>query len=47
MKKHDCDIYIFQPINDDMYLQLVRKSTLSQFDDEGCYEKKIDSIPSE
>ena len=29
MKQHDCDIYIFQSINHEMYLQLVQKSTLN------------------
>ena len=28
-----------------MYLQLVRKSTLSQFDDERCYMNKNESLP--
>ena len=30
----ECDIYIIRSLNQDMYLQLVQKSTLSQFDDE-------------
>ena len=39
------DNYIIRSINHEMYLQLVRKSTLSLFDDKRCYIKNIESIP--
>ena len=33
----DCDNYIIRSINHEMYLQRVKKSTLSLFDDKRCY----------
>ena len=32
----ECDSFVFQSINHEEYLQLVKKSTLSQFDDKRC-----------
>ena len=33
----ECDNYIIRSLNHEMYLQKVRKSTLSIFDDKRCY----------
>ena len=40
-----CDNYILKPINHDMYLQKVRKSTLSIFNDKTDYLDNIESLP--
>ena len=37
--------YIIRSINHEMVLQEVKKSTLSQFDDKGCYINETESIP--
>ena len=41
----ECDNYIIRSLNLDMYLQKVRKSILSIFDDKRCYIDKTESIP--
>ena len=43
--KQECDNYLIRSLNHEMYLQRVRKSTLSQFDDKRCYINNIKSIP--
>ena len=40
-----CDNYIIRSLNHEMYLQKVRKSTLSLFDDKRCYINETESIP--
>ena len=42
----ECDIYILKSINHDMYLQKIRKSTLSIFDDKKIYLDNNSSLPS-
>ena len=39
------DNYILTSLNHEMYLQLVKKSTLSIFDDKRCYINNNESIP--
>ena len=41
----ECDSYIIRSLNHEMYLQKVRKSTLSLFDDKRCYLNETESIP--
>ena len=41
----ECDNYIIRSLNHEMYLQLVKKSTLSIFDDKRCYIINIESKP--
>ena len=41
----ECDKYKIRSLNHEMYLQKLIKSTLSQFDDERCYEEIIESKP--
>ena len=41
----ECDNYIIRSINHDMYLQQVKKSALSIFDDKRCYIEETESIP--
>ena len=41
--QRECDNYILRSINHEMYLQEVKKSTLSTFDDERCYINEIES----
>ena len=41
----DCDNYIIRSLNHEMYLQKVKKSTLSLFDDKRCYINETESIP--
>ena len=41
----ECDNYIIRSLNHDIYLQKVRKSTLSIFDDKRCYINETESIP--
>ena len=43
--KQECDKYILRSVNHDMYLQRVKKSTLSIFDDKRCYIINIESEP--
>ena len=43
--QQEYDNYLFRSRNHEMYLQRVRKSTLSQFDDKRCYKNKNESIP--
>ena len=43
--QQECDNYILRSINHEMYLQRVKKSTLSQFDDKRCYINNIESKP--
>ena len=40
-----CDICSFPSVNHELYLQLVKKSTLPPFDDKQCYENNIKSKP--
>ena len=39
----DCDTYIIRSNNHEMYIQQVKTSTLSIFNDKRCYENKIES----
>ena len=41
----ECDSYIIRSLNHQMYLQKVRKSTLSIFDDKRCYINETESEP--
>ena len=41
----ECDNYIIRSLNHEMYLQKVKKSTLSHFDDKRCYINETESIP--
>ena len=41
----ECDNYIIRSLNHEMYLQKVKKSTLSIFDDKRCYMNETESIP--
>ena len=43
--QQECDNYIIKPINHEMILQIVKKSTLSIFDDKRCYINNIESKP--
>ena len=45
--QRECDNYIIRSLNHEMYLQRVKKSTLSIFDDKRCYKINIESIPWE
>ena len=40
-----CDKYLLRSINHEMYLQEVKKSTLSIFDDKRCYISETESEP--
>ena len=37
--------YILGSVNHEMFLQKIKKSTLSIFDDKGCYKNQTESIP--
>ena len=39
--EQECDKYLIRSLSHEMYLQRVRKSTLSQFDDKRCYIMKL------
>ena len=41
----ECDNYIIRSLNHEMYVQKVKKSTLSLFDDKRCYINETESIP--
>ena len=41
----ECDNYIIRSLNHETYLQKVKKSTLSLFDDKRCYINETESIP--
>ena len=43
--QQECDHYIIRSINHEMYLQRVKKSTLSQFDAKQCYINETESKP--
>ena len=43
--QRQCDEKILRSINHDMYLQRVKKSTLSFFDDKRCYINETESKP--
>ena len=43
--QEECDKYIIRSLNHEMYLQKVRKSTLSIFDDKRCYINETESKP--
>ena len=43
--QRECDDYVIRSINHELYLQKVRKATLSTFDEKRCYEDEIKSIP--
>ena len=43
--RRECNIYISRSINHEMYLQEVKKMTLSIFDDKRCYINETESIP--
>ena len=46
-KKHqeECENYMLKSVNHEMYLQRVKKPTLSIFDDNRCYINETESIP--
>ena len=39
--QQECDNYILRSVNHDVYLQRLKKFTLSIFDDKRCYESNI------
>ena len=41
----ECDNYIIRPLNHEMYLEKIRKSTLFSIDDKRCYINETESIP--
>ena len=41
----ECENYVSRSVNYDMYLQKMKKSSLSLFDDKRCYKKLTKSIP--
>ena len=41
----ECDNYILTSVNHEMYLQRIKKSTLSIFDAKRCYINEIESKP--
>ena len=41
----ECDNFIIRSLNHEMYLQKVRKCTLSVFDDKRCYINETESKP--
>ena len=41
----ECDNYFIRSLNHEMYLQKLRKSTLSIFDDKRCYINETESAP--
>ena len=41
----ECDQYNIHSLNHGMYLQQVKKSTLSLFDDKRCYINETESLP--
>ena len=43
--QQDCDNYIIRSNNHEMYLQRVKKSTLSIFDDKRCYINETKNKP--
>ena len=43
--QEECDNYLIKPINHEMVLQEVKKSTLSLFDDKRCYINETECIP--
>ena len=43
--QRECNNYIIRSINHEMFLQEVKKSTLSIFDDKRCYINETESIP--
>ena len=43
--QQECDNYIIRSINHEMFLQKIKKSTLSIFDDKRCYINNIESKP--
>ena len=43
--QQEYDNYIIRSLNHEMYLQRVKKSTLSIFDNKRCYKNKIESKP--
>ena len=42
IKQFESDSYIIRSLNHEIYLKLVQNSTLSEFDDEKCYESNIE-----
>ena len=43
--QRECNNYIIRSVNHEMYLQEIRKTTSSIFDDKRCYKKNIESKP--
>ena len=41
----ECENYMLKSVNHEMYLQRLKKSTLSIFDDKRCYIKETKVIP--
>ena len=41
----ECNIYVLRSINQKMFLQEFKKSTLSKFNDKRCYIIETESIP--
>ena len=45
IKKKESDNYVIRSINHEMYLQEVRKTTISAFDKERCFLNEFESTP--
>ena len=43
--QRECDNYLIRSLNHEMYLQRVRKSTLSLFDNRRCYINETENKP--
>ena len=43
--QQECDTDFLRSLNRGTYLQEIKKSTLSKFDDKRCYEKNVKSKP--
>ena len=41
----ECENYTLRSVNNEMYLQQLKKSTLSIFDDKRCYINETESKP--
>ena len=45
--QNECDNYNIRSLIHELYLQRVKKSTLTQYDDKRCSESKIETKPRE
>ena len=43
--QEECENYILRSVNNEIYLQQIKKSSLSIFDDERCYINETESKP--